>query len=126
RQHRHPAASCEIITKKNPQLQGLIGEKDGRRNRKTEAQTVHSRAASHSRIACASRRVMSGNSLSEPTSGEILHDRAHFVPSASCGSTATPFTSSRRNAPAGAAPVPILAADVINTSARSTPFNAAR
>ena len=41
-----------------------------------------------------------------PTSGRILQQRAHFSPSASRGTTATPGTSSSRKAPAGAgAPV---------------------
>src|SRR5205807_2405979 len=59
------------------------------------------RTASHSRSAWASRGETSGYSGSEPTLGRIFQERAHFLPSARRGSTATPGTSSSRKASLG-------------------------
>src|SRR5207237_3403618 len=65
---------------------------------KHPAHSAALRIASHSRSAWASRGETSGYSGSEPTLGRIFHERAHFFPSARRNSTATPGTSSSRNA----------------------------
>src|SRR5262249_36373698 len=93
----------------------------------TFATRIHSaalRMASHSRSAWASRGETSGYSGSAPTVGRIFQERAHFLPSARRGSTATPGTSSSRKACFGPSPATRLAALVIATSARSTPSSA--
>src|SRR5262249_12423651 len=83
------------------------------------------RIASHSRNAWASPGEPSGWAGSAPTLGRISHERALFFPSASRTSTATPLTSSRRNASGGPWPCTSVAAEVIATSAQSTSTSAA-
>src|SRR5215212_151765 len=77
-------------------------------------------SAFHSRKACASRGETSGYSASSPTLGRIFHDRAHLVPTAFSTTTATPGTSRRVNALAGASSLVAIAFEVMQTSARST------
>src|SRR5262249_61080122 len=83
------------------------------------------RIVSHSRSAWASRGETSGWAGSEPTLGRIFHERAHFLPCASRTSTATPLTSSSRNASGGPSPSTSVAAEVIAISARSMSRSAA-
>ena len=61
-----------------------------------------------------------------PTSGRIFQQRAHLSPSASAGTTATPGTSSRVKAPAGAGAAVRVRSEVMQTSAKSTEASAAR
>src|SRR6185312_11435703 len=134
--------------RQEPELCRLIGHAGDNRDKKAEAAerspdvgarglalgsagNVHVpysaalRVASHSRSAWASRGVTSGNCGSSPTASEIFHDRAHFRPSASRGSTATPRTSSSRNASGGPSPSTKVAAEVMHSSARSASTAAA-
>src|SRR6185437_1565111 len=78
------------------------------------------RAASHSRSALASRGDTSGYFGSVPTVARIFHERAHLTPSARLVTTATPVTSGRRKASPGPSPLTNVAAEVMQTSARST------
>src|SRR5688572_13320403 len=81
--------------------------------------------ASSSRIAAASRAESSGYAGSLPTSVVMRHERAHFLPSARAGTTVMPVTSGSVKAPAGAGLLTILMAEVMQTSAMSTPESAA-
>src|SRR5262249_17965694 len=71
------------------------------------------RIAPHSANAGASRGETSGEAGSGPPLGRIFHERALFFPSASRTTTATPLTSSRRNASGGPSPCTSVAAEVM-------------
>src|SRR5262249_34459988 len=77
-----------------------------------------SRIASTSRSAWASRGETSGWAGSEPPLGRIFPERALFFPSGSRPSTATPLTSSRRNASGGPSPSTSVESDVMAISAK--------
>src|SRR5947199_5026959 len=72
------------------------------------------------------RRQISGWLADLPTSSSTCQQRAHFSPLASAGTTATPVTSGRVKAPAGASPATRSPSEVMQISARSRPFIAAR
>src|SRR5450759_4480386 len=72
---------------------------------------------SHSRSALASRGEPSGYSGSAPMLVRIFHERAHLVPSARLGITATPGTSGRLKAPSELPTLRKVNAEVMQTSA---------
>src|SRR5690606_33467722 len=72
---------------------------------------------------CRARRErvqISGASVPLPTSGSTLQQRSHFSPPASSATTATPWTSGRRKASAGAGASLSVMSEVMHTSAKST------
>src|SRR4029079_6750865 len=73
---------------------------------------------SHARFSTApsQRWQMSGCLADVPTSSSTCQQRAHFSPLASAGTTATPATSGRLKAPAGASPFTRSPPDVMQIS----------
>src|SRR5262249_35255300 len=134
RREPHRRAGGQVKDVKEPELRGLVegGAYDCHKQAKTRQRSHHGlqptltytaallRAAFHSRSALASRGVTSGKPGSEPTLGRIFHERSQRLPSARRTSTATPATSSSRKAPGGPSVSTRVAAEVIETSARST------
>src|ERR1700684_3319028 len=109
----------DAIAEDEPELVGLIdAERGNGRERPSQPRgkaSAHGRrgrsgafisrihgqspAAFNSRNAVPPGGVTWGSSGSLPTSGEIFQERAHLRPFANLGTTATPGTPARRNAP---------------------------
>src|SRR5476649_1263133 len=76
------------------------------------------RMVSHSRSALASRGETSGYLGSAPMVVRIFHERAHLVPSARLGITATPGTSGRLKAPSELPTLRMVNAEVMRSEER--------
>src|SRR5512135_3005538 len=114
---------ADVEHAQQPEFRGLVERQDGDGRNHSCAQLgaqIATPIAFHSRNALASRGDTSGYSGSSPTVGRIFHDLAHLVPAAFSTTTATPGTSFKLNASAGASSLVTIAFEVMQTSARST------
>src|SRR5579883_1826353 len=120
--HRNHAARRRQIAEQ--QLLGeLVDDEGGGDQRHGLAiERSHPRAST----APSQRTQISGCRADLPTSSSTCQQRAHLLPEAIAGTTATPATSGKVKAPSGAGPSIRSPPEVMQISLRSMPFIAAR
>src|SRR6266851_5677083 len=122
--HRHDGARLHQIAQ-----QELLGRLVGHQGRDDQDHRL-ALDRPHELTASSQRRQSSGWPADLPTSSRTCQQRAHLLPWAGSGSTATPATSGRVKAPVGPLSWPLPSSsspsEVMKISQRSSPSNAFR